>query len=109
MFFAVRGLETGGALVLSLVLIARCVTDSHSPLEHAHDLTFRGRCMLAVQLAGGGVLIIMHGRSRMTEDHRIPTTGTEHVGFSPPRQALLAPSAKRGGGGGGWNLFSKVS
>ena len=34
----------------------------------------------------------MHGRSRMTIDPRIPA---EHVGFSPTRQILLAPSAKR--------------
>ena len=39
----------------------------------------------------------MHGRSRMTID---PFTSlyhaeTEHVGFSPSRQTLLAPSAKR--------------
>ena len=39
----------------------------------------------------------MHGRSRMTIDPRIPlfNAGTEHVGFSQTRQALLAPSAKR--------------
>ena len=51
---------------------------------------------------GGGVLDriyvlgFMHGHSRMTVDPRIPTNaGTEHVGFSPNRQTLLAPSAKR--------------
>ena len=40
----------------------------------------------------------MHGRSRMTIAIR-PShpyyAGTEHVGFSPTRQTLLAPSAKR--------------
>ena len=43
------------------------------------------------------VLDIMHGRSRMTIDPCIPTyhAGTEHVGFSPTRQALFAPSEKR--------------
>ena len=44
---------------------------------------------------GGGVLIIMHGRSRMTIDPRIYYAGTEHVGFSPTRQKLLTRSAKR--------------
>ena len=42
------------------------------------------------------VLDLMHGRSRttMTIDPRI-RDGTEHVGFSPTRQTLLAQSAKR--------------
>ena len=45
---------------------------------------------------GRGVLITIHGRSRMTMDPRIPTMpGTEHVGLSPTRQTSLAPSAKR--------------
>ena len=36
------------------------------------------------------VLIIMHGRSRMIIDRRIPTNaGTERVGFSPTRQTSL--------------------
>ena len=40
---------------------------------------------------GKGVLIVMHGRGCMTIDPRIPTNaGTEHVGFSPTRQTLLA-------------------
>ena len=42
--------------------------------------------------------IVMHGRSRMTIWYR-PShpydVRTEHVRFSPTRQALLAPSAKR--------------
>ena len=44
----------------------------------------------------GGTQFV-HGRSRMTVDPRIPTiyAATEHVGFSPTRQTLLAPSAKR--------------
>ena len=46
---------------------------------------------------GRGVLTIMHGRSRMYD--RRPwhpyNAGTEQVGFSPTRQALLAPSARR--------------
>ena len=37
----------------------------------------------------------MHGRSRMTIDSHPHNAGTEHVGFSPTRQTLLAPSAKR--------------
>ena len=44
---------------------------------------------------GGGVLGIMLGRSRMTTDPRIPTAGTEHIGFSPIRKASLTPSVKR--------------
>ena len=36
----------------------------------------------------------MLGRSRMTIDARTSTM-PEHVGFSPTRQTLLAPSAKR--------------
>ena len=50
---------------------------------------------------GGGaysrrdVLDIMHGRSRMTIVPSHPyNAGTEHVGVSPTRQTLLAPSAK---------------
>ena len=39
----------------------------------------------------------VHGRSCMTKDPRIPTifAETERVGFSPTRQTLLAPCAKR--------------
>ena len=40
----------------------------------------------------------MHGRSGMTiwcRPSHPYNGGTEHVGFSPTRQALLAPSAKR--------------
>ena len=45
---------------------------------------------------GGGVLIIMHGRSRMTIDPRIPTMpGRSTSGFRRPGRHLLAPSAKR--------------
>ena len=44
---------------------------------------------------GGGILIIMHGRSRLTIYSRIPAE-TEHVGFSRTRQTLLALSVKRG-------------
>ena len=44
----------------------------------------------------GGLLDTIHGRSRMTMDPRIPTLPRkEHVRFSPTRQTLLAPSAKR--------------
>ena len=43
--------------------------------------------------------IFMHGRSRMTIWYR-PShpyyAGTDHAGFSPTRQTLLAPSAKHG-------------
>ena len=44
-----------------------------------------------------GVLDIMHCRSRMTIDPRIPTmSGRSTSGFYPPgRQTLLAPSEKR--------------
>ena len=42
--------------------------------------------------------IFMHGRSGMTIAIRPSHSyyaGTEHVGFSPTRQALPAPSARR--------------
>ena len=61
-----------------------------------------GKCrvyMITQAKVGGGVYsIFMHGRSRMTIGYRPLHTynaGTEHVGFSPTRQTLLAPSAKR--------------
>ena len=45
---------------------------------------------------GGGCTQFVHGRSRMTINPRIFTNaGRERVGFSPTRQTLLAPSAKR--------------
>ena len=47
---------------------------------------------------GGGYSIFMHGRSRMTIWYRPShpyNAGTTHVGFSPTRHTLLAPSAKR--------------
>ena len=48
--------------------------------------------------SGGGVHIVMYGRSGMTIDPRIPYNArTQHVGFSPTRQTLLAQSAKRRG------------
>ena len=45
----------------------------------------------------GGVLIVMHGSSRMTIDPRIPTMpGQSTSGFHRPGTELLAPpSAKR--------------
>ena len=43
----------------------------------------------------GGVLGIMHGRSRVTIDPRIPTMpGRSTSGFAPTRQTLLAPQAR---------------
>ena len=43
-----------------------------------------------------GVLDIMHGRSRMTIDSRIPTMPVRSTsGFHGPGLTLLAPSAKR--------------
>ena len=45
---------------------------------------------------GGGCTQFVHGRSRMAIRPSHPYyAGTEHVGFSPTRQTLLAPSAKR--------------
>ena len=44
------------------------------------------------------VLDLMHGRGRMTinrKPSRPYNAGTEHARFSPTRQPLLAPSAKR--------------
>ena len=50
------------------------------------------------EVVGGGGIQFVHGRSRMTIWYR-PShpyyAETEHVGFSPTRQTLLAPSAKR--------------
>ena len=43
----------------------------------------------------GGCTQFVHGRNRMTIDPRIPTTPGRHVGFSPTRQTLLEPSAKK--------------
>ena len=39
---------------------------------------------------GGGTHVV-HGRSRMTKDPRLSNAGTDHVGFSPTMQILLAP------------------
>ena len=45
---------------------------------------------------GGGSILFMNNRSRMTMRPSHPyNAGTEHVGFSPTRQILRAPSAKR--------------
>ena len=43
------------------------------------------------------VLIITHGRSRMAIDppSHPYNAGTEHIGFSPTRQTLLACGTKR--------------
>ena len=58
---------------------------------------YAGGCSQRHVQVGGGVLIIMHGRSRMTIDSLHPyKAGTEHVGFSPTRKADIAiNSAKR--------------
>ena len=46
----------------------------------------------------GGVLIIMHGRSRMTMDPPPPyNAGTEHVGFSPSTYADITWGEEGGG------------
>ena len=43
----------------------------------------------------GNMYSCQDGRSRVTIDPRIPTMPERrHVGFSPTRQTLLAPSAK---------------
>ena len=48
-----------------------------------------------VVLGWGGVLMPLHGRSRMTiRPSRPYNSRTEHVAFSP-MQTLLAPNAKR--------------
>ena len=45
---------------------------------------------------GGAVCAhVMHDRSRMIRPSHPHNAGTENVGFSPTRQALLAPSSKR--------------
>ena len=40
-------------------------------------------------------MIAIHGRSRMTRPSHPYNAETKHVGFSPTRKTLLAPSAKR--------------
>ena len=51
---------------------------------------------LEEEVGGESVLDIMHGRSRHRHRLSHPCNAvTEHVGFSPTRKALLAPSAKR--------------
>ena len=48
--------------------------------------------------AGGGCTNFMHGRSGMTiatSPSHSHNAATEHIGFSPTRQTLLAPKAKR--------------
>ena len=59
-------------------------------------LTMPGRSTSGFHQRGaGGVLIIMHVRSRLTIDPRIPTMpGPSTSGVLPIRQALLAPSWK---------------
>ena len=60
-------------------------------------------CKTGTKENGGDVVDLMHGRSRMY-DHISShpyDAGAEHAGFSPTRQALLAPSlAKRREGAG---------
>ena len=46
---------------------------------------------------GGGLILFMHGRGRMTIWYRPShsyNAGTEHVGLSPTRQTSRAPSTK---------------
>ena len=43
----------------------------------------------------GGVFIAMYGRRRLHRPSHRYTAGTEHVGFAPTSQTLLAPRAKR--------------
>ena len=45
---------------------------------------------------GWGVIVVMHGHSRMLIDPRIPAMpGRITSGFPPTRPTLLAPSTKR--------------
>ena len=53
------------------------------------------------RVRGQAVLVIMHGRSRMTIDPSIlDNAGTEHVEFLASRQTVLATSANCRGGAG---------
>ena len=60
---------------------------------------------------GVGYSIFMQGRSGMTIGY-IPShpyyAGTEHVGFSPTRQTLRAPSARDGAGKVGHGMVSHL-
>ena len=50
--------------------------------------------VVVARTEGGGVLIVMHGRSHVTSDPRIPTMpGRSNVGLPPTRQTSLARSA----------------
>ena len=50
----------------------------------------------AVHMGREGCTHVMHGRSRMTIDPRTPTMpGRSTSGFSPTKQTLPAPTAKR--------------
>ena len=63
-------------------------------LRNSSCITTVGR--IDTKATGEGCPQFVHGRSRMTRDPSIPTMpGREHVGFSPTRQTMLAPSEKR--------------
>ena len=53
---------------------------------------------------GGGMLVVVHGRSGKTTRRPTPpcNTATENVGFSPTRQTWRASSSKRHEGVGTW-------
>ena len=61
------------------------------------SVILKNSCSLRLKSRGGGGAgtQFVHGRSRMIVDLRPYYAGTEHIGFSPTMQALLAPSAKR--------------
>ena len=85
----------GGGEAYSFVA---CVK-SHLTIDHA-SLSRRGTVPNPNRhtARGGVVIIIMHGRNRMTAviDPRIPTMpGQSTSGFHRPGKTPLAPSAKR--------------
>ena len=76
---------------------SRCVLGQvyrQQPMRTRTGLVFVGQNVSGRRQVG--CTHVMHGRSRMAIDPRIPicNAGTEHVGLSPTRKTLLAPNAK---------------
>ena len=65
------------------------------PGAHRQQFPLLGPRDRGQKRVGGGVLVIMHGPSGMAIDSYPYNAGTEHAWFSPTRQTLLAPNAKR--------------
>ena len=72
-------------------------TDSEERLRPAKSYRIFRRGQGARARGRGGGTQFVHGRVRMTIDRPSHPcyAGTEHIGFSPTRQTLLAPREKR--------------